>query len=42
MRAWTALLHIEHGWLARHPNETIAIVLALVIFAPGAIQCLPY
>lgn len=42
MNAWNALMHIEHGWFARHPNATIVIVLALAIFAPGAIQCLPY
>jgi len=41
MNAWNALMHMEHGWFARHPAATIALVLALVVITPGAIQCLP-
>jgi hypothetical protein len=40
MNAWTALMHIEHGWLAHHQNATIALVLAIVVFAPGVIEWL--
>ena len=35
-----SLLEMEHGWLARHPTATALIVLAIVILAPGVIECL--
>lgn len=38
---WTYLMHAEHGWFARHQYITLAIIFALVVFGPGAIECLP-
>lgn len=37
-RAWYFIMHMEHGWLARHQNATLAIAISLAILAPGAIE----
>lgn len=34
------LFDAEHGWLTRHQHTTLLIILALIVFAPGAIECL--
>jgi hypothetical protein len=37
--AWTALMHMEHGWFARHQRTTVAIVFLLITITPGVIEC---
>lgn len=37
---WTALMHADHGWFARHQSATVALVLVAVFTAPGVIECL--
>lgn len=31
-------MHMEHGWFARHPNATVALVMLIIVIAPGAIE----
>ncbi|TCS37463.1 hypothetical protein EDC30_104267 [Paucimonas lemoignei] len=37
-RAWNAVMHVEHGWLARHQYANLAIIFAIVTLAPGVIE----
>ena len=34
---WASLMHADHGWFARHQFTTAGIVVALAVFAPGAL-----
>lgn len=38
--AWSAVMGMNDGWLATHPNTALTVVLTLAIFAPGVITWL--
>lgn len=38
--AWSAVMDMDDGWLASHPNTALAIVLTLAIVAPEVIEWL--
>lgn len=37
-RAWTALMHPDHGWLARHQRATLLLLFILATTSEGVIE----